>query len=444
MNNMPIPQKITLCDGVDLRVITTDSFKTSRLGVYFILPADKNNAPVYTLLRGVLMRGCEKYPSLERLNIALDELYGTTMTMRNFLDGDRQVISFNCEMLDARYAEFDGDENIDILEGTVDVLRQLLLFPVLENGTFRRDVTEMEKEYQCDLIRDDISDTASYAKEAFRRAICRGEGYGVSLLGNVDYVQSITAERIFEGWQSLICSAAVEMFYVGSESSERVGSILRSAFADTPVFLPRQSNRIASAIHVGKEKTNFVSEDKPVSQAKLIMGWRYEGDTSLDKYCAAMVLCELLGVMQSSLLYVNIRERLGLCYHCAAALEPSKWILSVFCGIDPRNRRLAACEILRIFKEIQDGTLSEDVLRLAKLSLENYLRQLPDSAGAMEGFYLARALEGGERENLTPDGFLTMINRVTREDVISSARAFLLDTVYFLNATESDGDSSAQ
>lgn len=438
MENMPKPQIIRVCDGVNLRVICTHRFKSVRMGIYFILPADKKKAPLFTLLRGVLMRGCEKYPSIQRLNIALDELYGTTVTMRNFLDGDRQVISFNCEMLDSRYADFDGDGDMDILGETLDVLRQLLLFPILENGLLRSDTVEREKEYQCDAIRDDLSDTGAYAKEKFRRAMCEGEPYGVSLQGEVDYVQSITPRQLTDAWRELLSEAAVEIFYVGSQSSDDVERAMHTAFDGTPIFAPRENNNYPSLIHTSERDTKFVSEDKPISQSKLMLGWRYEGGTSLADYCAAVMLCELLGVMQSSLLYTHVRERLGLCYYCGSSLEPSKWILAVSCGTEPAKRQTATDEILRIFKEIQDGVLPDGVLALARRSLENYLRQLPDGAGAMEGFYLARALEGGERENMTPREFFDLINNVTKEDVVRAARGFILDTVYFLNATEVD------
>lgn len=438
MTNMEKPRAVRLCDGVNLRVISTQSFKSARLGMYFVMPADKKRAPLNTLVRGVLMRGCEKYPSLEKLNIALDELYGTTMTMRNFLDGDRQVVSFNCEMLDSRYAAFEDDGDIDILGGTVDILSQLLLFPILKDGVFREDIVEREKEYLCDTIRDDISDTASYSKEAFRKTMCAGEGYGVSLMGDVEYVSSVTAEEITRQWREMLSDASLEIFYVGSDSAERVEAALRAAFDNTPIFAPRRSERALSVIHRSTGEIKRVSEDKPVSQGKLLLGWSYSGETQLQDYCAAVVFCELLGVMQSSMLFTNIRERLGLCYHIGSSLEPSKWVLSVSCGINPSCRELAEGEILKIFDGIKAGVLSEDLLTLAQSSLENYLRQLPDSAGAMEGFYLARALEGGVYQRQTPGDFLDMIMRVDTDAVIRAARSFTLDTVYFLNATNFD------
>jgi hypothetical protein len=60
----------------------------------------------------------------------------------------------------------------------------------------------------------------------------------------------------------------------------------------------------------------------------------------------------------------------------------------------------------------------------------------------MEGFYLARALEGGIREKQTPKDFLDMIMQVTVADVVRAAQGFALDTVYFLNATNVDEGES--
>ena len=445
--NMPPLDVREVSDRVHLRVLHTDRIKTARFGIYFVLPADKKRSPLSTLLRNVLIRGCEKFPSLERINLELDGLYGTTLNARNFLDGDRHIIGFCAEMLDDRYAVFDADGDMDILARTVDLVANILLCPLMEKGLFREDIMEKEKGYLCDSIKADINDTRSYSKDKFRRLMCDGEPYGVHLLGSVDEVMAITAKELTEHLAYVLANAKVEMFYVGNEDADCVYGIVKEAFGEKGensfLLLSKNAANYPSLRHTGKGKVKYFSEDKPVSQGILHVGYSYGGeDTSRHAYCSAVVLCEMLGVMQSSYLFTNLRERLGLCYYCGSSLEPTKWIFSVSCGINPTDREEAEGEIFRLMRAVADGTgidgggvrEIEYGVSLALRSLKNYIRQLPDSAGAMEGFYLSRVLAGREKEDTLQD-FFEGISRVTARDVIKIAGCFELDTVYFLNAT---------
>ena len=72
-----------------LRHTRDTRFKTARLSLVWVFPADAEASPLTTLLFGIYRRGSEKYPRLALLNRRLDELYGTTLTIRNYLYGDR-------------------------------------------------------------------------------------------------------------------------------------------------------------------------------------------------------------------------------------------------------------------------------------------------------------------------------------------------------------------
>lgn len=434
--NTLAPVRIPLSDAVTLYAIRTDRFKTARLSIYTMTPADETTAPLGTLLFGVLRRGCEKYPRLSLINRRLDDLYGTTLTLRNFLRGDDHVLSLTAEMLSDAYA-LEGDHP-RILDGTMALMAELLLRPIKnENGLLRAETVEAEKSSMIDGIRAEINDTRTYASTRLRQIMCEGEPFGLSLSGSIPALETVTAGDVTSLFDRRLAHARWEVYYVGSESPEAVAAAFQNAFG---TFDPAPLALSDNTPHLPPAVPRRVEETFPVGQGKLCMAWS-SGLTDAtpasdghDDYAAAVVLCELLGVMQSSLLFRHVRESLGLCYYCDTAFEGKKGILSVASGIHPKNRQEAETAILSVLSEIQGGHLSPEDVRLAKISLENGYRQLPDSPAAMESYWFWH----DRQHMIPPEAHLSRFLSVTTEDVVRVAKQFTLDTVYFLNATKAE------
>ena len=79
---MSPPHTVRVGDAVTLHILQTERFKTARLSISAILPADQVLSPRMTLLFGVLRRGSRRFPSQLHINRRLDELYGATLTNR--------------------------------------------------------------------------------------------------------------------------------------------------------------------------------------------------------------------------------------------------------------------------------------------------------------------------------------------------------------------------
>ena len=432
MTSSPMPTHRRLSDAVGLHTIRTNAFKTARLSLYTLLPAHPEDSPMATLLFGILRRGSQAYPKLSLLNRRLDELYGTTLTLRNFLIGDKHILSFTAEMLEEDFLP--AGETCDILQGTMDVFAEMLCRPLTDDrGYLRPAVVEQEKISLCDSIRADVNDPRTYAAMRTRQITCEGEPYGVSLSGDVDQIMAITPEEVTQAFEDHAQASVWEVYYTGRASADRVEKCFVQSFG----------NALPSPMHIPETKPHrptsvpkLVEESLPVEQGKLCMTWsRRIHDKAL--YPAAVVLCELLGVMQSAILFRTVREEIGLCYYCDAAYEGSKGILTVASGIHPRNRDAAEQAIMNALEKIQDVQLDSADVELAKLSLQNAYSQIPESPAAMEAYWFRRLIEG---DDIPPENMLARLLAVTPDDVVTVARDFVLDTVYFLNAETCDGE----
>ena len=184
-----------------------------------------------------------------------------------------------------------------------------------------------------------------------------------------------------------------------------------------------------------------VCEEQAVGQAKLVLGFRTGYTVSDADYLDFMVFCELYGGSPASRLFTHVREKLSLCYSCFSAPDSYKGLMFVSAGISNRNRELAMREIMAQLEEIRHGAFSDEEFGYAIMSLQNVYRQITDSPGGMEGYYLGRMLFG---VSLTVEDMEHGFAEVTREGVIAAANRVSLDTVYLLYGTGNETDESEE
>lgn len=425
--------------AITLRHTRDTRFKMARLTLLLRFSADADESPLTTLLCGVFSRGSEKYPRMALLNRRLDELYGTTLNVRNYLHGDSHVVCYTAEMPEQAFLP-PTDASTDILGGVTELLADMLLRPLTDGeGMLAADHVEKEKKALSDGIRAQRNDPRAFAGARLREIMCAGEPYGISIDGAVEQVMAMTPAQVTAHHKALLSRARLEAFYTGRASDTAVAEALRKAFAG---WEPTPVGVAPSAPHTPPAAPRYASEDMEVSQSKLCMAWSCgENFTTLKNApddLAAYALCnELFGVMQSSLLFRRVREELGLCYYCDSALDMTKGILWVSCGIRSDKRAEAEAAIAAQLARIAGGELTSDEVERAKLSLRSVYRQMEDSQSAMEIFSLHRLLNGtGD----TPEAELARILRVTPEDMARVASRFTPDTVFFLNGTAEEGE----
>jgi predicted Zn-dependent peptidase len=172
-----------------------------------------------------------------------------------------------------------------------------------------------------------------------------------------------------------------------------------------------------------------------LSQAKLVLGMRTGEIKTQRQTRAARVFAALYGGTPFSKLFLNVREKLSLCYYCAARFDSATKLLYVDCGIEPANKEKAQAEILAQLKAIREGAFTDEELHETKLLMYNSLRSTRDSLSSIETWYLTRILRGQEE---SPEEDLAAIAEITREEVMEAAAKVTLDTVYFLTGEEEE------
>ncbi len=418
-------QTFSLFPGVTLRCFRDSRFKQGALSIQFIRPMDRQEAPLNALIPAVLLRGCTGAPDLRAITLRLDDLYGASVGPLVRRVGDYQTTGLYSGFIADRYG-LDGDK---ILASMADFLRQLLLEPVTENGVFSADFVESEKKNLIAAIEAQRNDKRAYASAQLLRKMCASDSFGIPRLGEAEQVRRITPEAAYAHYRKILTESPVELFYVGEAEPEQVAALMM------PVFAGLERNYVNL-----KEQTPFQSagggeftETMDVAQARLAMGF-VTPITLRDPDFVAMQVCNtILGAGMTSKLFMNVREKMSLCYDIGSGYHGSKGIMVVSAGIDFSKEMVVREEVLRQLQAICNGDITPAELVSAKQALCSSLRSTHDSPGAIESYYATAALSGLP---MTPAQYLEKVEEVTAQQVSQVAKSLKLDTVFFLKGVQ--------
>ena len=182
-----------------------------------------------------------------------------------------------------------------------------------------------------------------------------------------------------------------------------------------------------------------ISEEMDVKQGKLVLALHTDMNCSLEERTASRVAVALLGGTATSLLHTNVREKLSLCYYCAARLDTATGILMIDSGVEAENCDKTRDACLAQIEAMQKGEFEESLLLETQLFFKTAYRATGDSLGAMENWYLTNILLGNE-ESLEES--LAACQKVTKEQIVAAVNKLKLDTVYRLvpNSAEKEAE----
>ena len=184
-----------------------------------------------------------------------------------------------------------------------------------------------------------------------------------------------------------------------------------------------------AAAHSARESVHTVTEALDVTQGKLGLGFACgSGD-----HTALLVGNTLFGGSSNSKLFLNVREKLSLCYYASSVYHRQKGIITVSSGIEFENYQRAYDEICAQLEAVQLGRLDGWELDGARSTLLNAYASMGDSQGKLENFFLGQAATGNHE---TPEDLAAAVREVAPERIFAAMKTVSLDTVYFLRGKE--------
>jgi len=416
-----ISENVINLKGIKLHVIPTEKYKTNTIVLKMKSPLNKEDITKRALLPHVLQSNSKRYPSTAKLRSYLDELYGAMFYVDLAKKGEYHIISLTIEIANEKFLS----DQTPLLTKAFQFLAEVLINPNTDGRAFDQVTLDNEKRSLKQRIQSVYDDKMKYSNVRLIQEMCKEERYALYVHGNLEDVDTITAQSLYEYYERALAEDELDLYVVGDVDSNEVKTIASDLFnlgERTPKTIDRR------AIN---KKTNVqeIKEEQDVKQGKLNIGYRtnvFYGDAD---YNALQVFNGIFGGFSHSKLFINVREKASLAYYVASRLESHKGLMLVMSGIDNKNYEQAISIIKEQMMAMTAGDFTEEEISQTKAVIKNQLLETIDNARGVVEILYHNIVSG---ENISFDHWISELDLVTKEEIMKVAAKIELDTIYFL------------
>ncbi|HJG16241.1 pitrilysin family protein [Ligilactobacillus salivarius] len=416
--------RIELVKGVNLNIIPSKQFKTTRIFISFIKNIElKKELAERALLANYLEMCSQNYPTQIDIARKLSQMYGASFGSSVDRRGNYQLINFSIDYIESKYLA--GNE--DLLSEVIEFLKEIIFNPlrVGENKNFDEETFTRQKNNTITYLKSIKEDKQAYAAAKLRKLYFDNEIQQVPSFGESEDVEKLTISDVMDAYQKMLNTDRVEVMISGDVNTDEVVN----KFSVLP-FKVRNISR-ASMSYTQEIKQEIVTQidEEPLSQSKFDMAFRLPVVYRGDLHYAALVFNSLFGGSALSLLFTVVREKMSMAYYANSNFDPFRQLLVVQTGISYTNKDKVQELILEQLERLRKGDFEDELLEQNKNNLiSSYISRLDSQTSALLRAQSA-ALTG---INVTVEEWLDNLQSVTKDDVMKVAKMVELQATYML------------
>ena len=416
--------RIELVKGVNLNIIPSKQFKTTRIFISFIKNIEsKKELAERALLANYLEMCSQNYPTQIDIARKLSQMYGASFGSSVDRRGNYQLINFSIDYIESKYLA--GNE--DLLSEVIEFLKEIIFNPlrVGENKNFDEETFTRQKNNTITYLKSIKEDKQAYAAAKLRKLYFDNEIQQVPSFGESEDVEKLTISDVMDAYQKMLNTDRVEVMISGDVNTDEVVN----KFSVLP-FKVRNISR-ASMSYTQEIKQEIVTQidEEPLSQSKFDMAFRLPVIYRGNLHYAALVFNSLFGGSALSLLFTVVREKMSMAYYANSNFDPFRQLLVVQTGISYTNKDKVQELILEQLERLRKGDFEDELLEQNKNNLiSSYISRLDSQTSALLRAQSA-ALTG---INVTVEEWLDNLQSVTKDDVMKVAKMVELQATYML------------
>ncbi len=420
-------ETIEIKSGIKAHFIKTSLFKTSLVCVFITVPLNKENATKNALLPFILRRGSKNLPTQYIINEKMENLYGAIFECGINKIGDNQVLKFYIESINNDYAL----NKEDILKETINSLLDIVFNPILENNEFNQEFLKIEKENLRNKIISKIDDKDSYAYDKCVSEMYNEKNFGLYKYGYEEDIDTITSKDLTNYYNNMIQNSKIDIYISGDYD---ISKVKQDIIEDENIkkLKPRIENYILNNEYTESkqnvENVKEIIEKIDINQGKLVIGLDILSSME-NLQCVSTVYNAILGDGANSMLFQNVREKAGLAYSARSTYVKQKANIFIRCGIQIENFDKALNIIKEQLENIKQGNFSDEDVENAKKYLISGIKIIEEEQDSEVIFYLGQEIS---KTNRTLEEYISLINKVSKQDIIELANSIQINTIYFL------------
>ena len=417
-------KQIEIKKGIKLNVIQTNKFKTNLIAIMLTTKLDRENVTKNALIPAVLRRGTKNLITQEEINKKLEEMYGASLDCGLDKTGDNQVLKFYIETVND---EFLPQEAENMLKISLEKIFEFVFNPYLENGCFKKEYVEQEKENIKQIIDGKIDNKARYSLDRCIEEMYKDQPYGLYKYGYVEDMKDINEKNLYEYYQNLINECKIDIFVSGIIDEETENIINNNE--NIIKLKDREPQYNEPEIKAKKsEKENDVQESMDVTQGKLIIGMDLDIDDDNLRF-DVMIYNSIFGGSANSKLFQNVREKASLAYTASSSYYRFKNNIFINCGIEIKNYEKALEIIKQQIEDMKKGDFTDVEVENAKKGIIASIKTIDDEQDTEITYFFSQELS---KSKCNIEQYMQRISEVTKDKVVDVANKVSVNTVYFL------------
>lgn len=408
-------------EGIRLHKIKTNKYKTNLMSVFLTSKLSRDDITKKALILTVLRRGTNNLKTQEEISKKLEELYGASFDCGIDKLGDKHVLKFYVESLNEQYLY----QKEDILSQSLNILFDIVFNPLLENGAFKQEYIDEEKQNLRIIIEGQKDNKAAYATQRCIEEMYKEKPYGLYKYGYVEDLEKIDSKNLYETYLNLIKTCKIDIFVSGDFDEKTLEEKVKSN-QQISKLEPRKVEYLDEESESSNtQEENVVRENMQISQGKLNIGL----DVLSDSKSAVSVYNAILGGGANSKLFQNVREKASLAYSAGSIYIKPKSKIIIKTGIEHKNYEKALQIIKEQIDDMKNGKFSDEDIQHAKELIIASFKAMQDEQDSEISFYFGREIQ---KESKDIDKQIKEVSEVTKQNIVDVANKIKINTIFFL------------
>ena len=406
--------------GITLHQINTNNFKTNLYAIFLATPITRENVTKDAVI-SVLRRGTNNIKSQELISQELESMYGASFDCGIEKTGDNHVFKFYLESLSDEFLP----AKEDLSKKSIEILLDIVFNPLIENGGFKAEYVEGEKNNIKQIIESKIDNKGQYAYDKCIEETFNGKPYGLYKYGYIEDLEKITPQNLYEYYKKMISECKIDIFCSGI--TENIEKDIKENKNIQKVNERKPNCIIGTTVELPVQETKTVQESMQVSQGKLVISLDVDSKIENLSYVAS-VYNAILGGGANSRLFQNVREKESLAYTAGSSYLKPKNMIFIRCGIEIQNYNKALETIKVQLDDLKNGKIEEDIENAKKLIIAS-VKSITSEQDTEITYYYGQELAGTLIEI---SDYENKVNAVTKEQIQEIANSVSINTIYFL------------
>ena len=407
-------------DNYNLHLINTDRFKTITVSLKFTKKYNREESVYFKLLERVLpINGTENYKSVNDITKKLESLYNANIGYKFYVTSENMTFETNLRIINPKYTKE------DTYKESFDLFKEILTKPTLKNNQFK--YFDLQKDNLINSILNVKDDLRSYSSLKFQEIFYKGTVYAENNYKNIKLFEDMESKKLYENYKKLFSEFKIDVLVIGEFDEE----VLTKYIEELMKGFKSKDNYTKDLYTKVKCKESLVKDKFKESQSSLLIGLNINGLTDEERDYKLILYNTILGSMNNSVLFVNVREKNSLCYSIGSTISKFTETMIIRSGISSDSFDDAVRLIKESLEEMKDEKKVDKLLKNAKKTLNIAYNDFYESSNKIIDYYFIREF------TILPsiEERREKVMNLTSKDVTDIAKKVSIGLIYLMEGT---------